>query len=207
MNIDLKLKDCILVEISSELDIETHYDYYGENPRPTENITFYFDDDVRAEFNNIGEDCGTFCYLANFFYMKDFSKYTRDDFLEAFSNHVEREVRLYKPFWQQGDIAAIYGTANTDIPIKIVSISHENINNSGNAACNYSGELNIKNFIFKNNVCNDRLGRTIRTIKKLKMDEFYEIASKIIHSEEFDENKKSNILGEFYEQVKEDGLF
>ena len=207
MNIDLKLKDCTLVKISSELDIETHYDYYGENPRPTENITFYFDDDVRAEFNNIDEDCGTFCYLANFFYMKDFSQYTRDEFLEAFSNHVEREFRLCEPFWQQGDIAAIYETTDTDIPIKIISISNENINNSGNAFCNYGGELNIKNYIFKNNVCNDRLGHTIRTIKKLKMDEFYEIASKIIHSEEFDENKKSKIIGEFYEHVKEVGLF
>jgi len=206
MNIDLKLKDCTLVKISSELDIETHYDYYGENPRPTENITFYFDDCVRAEFNNIGEDCGTFCYLANFFYMKDFSQYTRDEFLEAFSNHVERDFRISKPFWQQGDIAAIYETTDTDIPFRIISISNENINNSGNAICNYGGELNIKNYMFKNNVCK-YLGHTIRTIKKLKMDEFYEIASKIIHSEEFDENKKSKILGEFYEQVKEDGLF
>ena len=207
MNIDLKLKDCTLVEIRSELDIETHYDYYGENPRPTENITFYFDDDVRAEFNNIGEDCGTFCYLANFFYMKDFSQYTRDEFLEAFSNHVEREFRLCEPFWKQGDIAAIYETTDTDIPIKIISISKENINNAGNATSNYGGKLTIDKFTFKNNVCNDRLGHKIRTIKKLKMDEFYEIASKIIHSEEFDENKKLKILGEFYEQVKEDGLF
>lgn len=206
MNIDLKLKDCTLFEIRSELGIETHYDYYGEDPRPTENITFYFDDYVRAEFDNINEDCGTFCYLVNFFYKKDFSLYTRDEFLEAFSNYVEREVRLCKPFWQQGDIAAIYETTNTDIPFRIISISNKNINNSGNAICNYGGELNIKNYIFKNNVCK-YLGRTIRTIKKLKMDEFYEIASKIIHSEELDENKKSKILGEFYEQVKEDGLF
>ena len=207
MNIDLKLKDCTLVEMKSELDTERHYDYYSEYDRPTENITFYFDDGVRADFNDIDEDCGTFCYLANFFYKKDFSNYTRDDFLEAFSNHVEREFRLYEPFWKKGDIAAIYGTTNTDIPIKIISISHENINNSGNFLCNYGGKLNIDKFIFKNNVCNDRLGHTIRTIKKLKMDEFYEIAGKIIHSEEFDENKKSKILGEFYEQVKEAGLF
>ena len=207
MNIDLKLKDCTLVKISSELDIETHYDYYGENPRPTENITFYFDDGVRAEFSNIDEDCGTFCYLVDFFYKKDFSQYTRDEFLEAFSIYVKRDFRISKPFWQQGDIAAIYGTTDTDIPIKIVSISHENISNAGNATSNYGGKLTIDKFTFKNNVCNDRLGHKIRTIKKLKMDEFYEIASKIIHSEEFDENKKSKILGEFYEQVKEDGLF
>ena len=94
MNIDLKLKDCTLVEMKSELGTALNYDYYGTSERATENITFIFDDESCADFCDIDEYYGTFCYLANFFYKKEFSQYTKDEFLKEFSEYVNTKFKI-----------------------------------------------------------------------------------------------------------------
>lgn len=85
MDLNLKLKDHTLTKITSELDTERVYDYYGDYDSPTQNITFVFDDGMIVDFWSIRDDSASFTYLASFFYQKDFSEYTRDQFISKFS--------------------------------------------------------------------------------------------------------------------------
>jgi hypothetical protein len=95
MDLNLKLKDHTLTKITSELDTERFYDYYDEYDRPTQDITFVFDDEMTVDFWSIRDDWASFTYLASFFYQKDFSTYTRDQFISEFSDYVD-----VKPCWR-----------------------------------------------------------------------------------------------------------
>lgn len=88
MDLNLKLKDHTLIKIESELDTERVYDYYGDYDRPTQDIRFIFDDGMIVDFLSIRDDSASFTYLASFFYQKDFSEYTKDQFISEFSEYV-----------------------------------------------------------------------------------------------------------------------
>lgn len=96
MDIDLKLKNGFLKKITSYLDTDTIYDYYGDYQKPMHDITFEFhtteNSGIKYRFY-IDEDYGDFCYLASFFYQKDFSEFTVDEFLRQFSEYVHTEPK------------------------------------------------------------------------------------------------------------------
>lgn len=96
MNINIKLKDCTLLSIASSLDVREHYDYYGSFDRPVQSVSFLFDDDSKAHFYDIDEYSGTFCYLVDFFFNKDFSETTKQEFICSFSKYVDVEAVMKK---------------------------------------------------------------------------------------------------------------
>jgi hypothetical protein len=96
MNINIKLKDCTLLSLASSLDIREKYDFYGNFDRPVQSVSFLFDDDSTVFFYDIDEYSGTFCYLIDFFYNKDFSETTKQEFIDSFSNYVDVEAEVRK---------------------------------------------------------------------------------------------------------------
>lgn len=95
MDIDLKLKNGFLKKITSYLNTKTIYDYYGDYQIPMHDIIFDFiscGSSVKYTFH-IDEDFGDFCYLVSFFYQKDFSELTVDEFVKRISEYVHTEPR------------------------------------------------------------------------------------------------------------------
>ena len=104
MTVDLRLKDCSIVDIQSYLSTETKYDFYNDTERAISYITFVFynPDSVEeykrsfVEFKIDDEDFADFCSIANFFYGKNFTEMTKDDFIHTF------EKELYATIVQEG---------------------------------------------------------------------------------------------------------
>lgn len=94
MNIDLKLKDCTLVQIGSELGTRLIFDYYDDYWVPNETISFTFDDGTCVDFYEIDADQGCFTYIVSFFYKKDFSEYKKDQFISEFSEYVNVKPKV-----------------------------------------------------------------------------------------------------------------
>lgn len=96
MTVDLRLKDCSIVDIQSYLSTETIYDFYNDTERAISYITFVFHDPDSqeeykksfVEFKIDDEDYADFCSIANFFYGKGFAEMTKEDFIRAFEKEL-----------------------------------------------------------------------------------------------------------------------
>lgn len=95
MDINMKLKNGFLKKITSYLSTKTVYDYYGDFQIPTHDIIFDFavidGSEVKARFVDINSDYGDFCYLVSFFYQKDFSEMTINEFVTSFAKYVHTD--------------------------------------------------------------------------------------------------------------------
>ena len=91
MNILINLKDCDLTGIQSYLSTETMYDYYGDYSIPYQELTFMFSNGVNVDIK-LGEDTGDFCYIASFFYNRNFSDMTKDEFLDSFTEYTRGKI-------------------------------------------------------------------------------------------------------------------
>ena len=84
----IKLKDCCVTYIGSSLTTENIYDFYGTNTRAVHEIAFYFDDNTKTQIFEVAESYGDFTTLISFFFGKDFSDVTKEDFVKTFCEFV-----------------------------------------------------------------------------------------------------------------------
>lgn len=94
MNI-IKLKDCFLTYISSQLSTEEERGYYGNDVVAVQEIQFYFSDNTKTGTFYVPESYGDFMTLVSFFHNVDFSETTKKEFVKNFCKHVcidEKEI-------------------------------------------------------------------------------------------------------------------
>ena len=96
MDILIKLKDCELTSIDSELDTEKIYDFYGEYENATQYIDFIFDGKEKIGFKIKDEAYSDFCSIAGFFYQRDFSNMTKEEFIHNFKNELDADIYMRK---------------------------------------------------------------------------------------------------------------
>ena len=92
VNVLIKLKDYDLIEIRSEMDTETVYDFYGDYETAIQYMTFKFSDGMCIEFKIDDRDCCSFCFIASFFYGKDFSEMTKAQFVDSFKAQMYAKI-------------------------------------------------------------------------------------------------------------------
>ena len=90
MNILIKLKDCNLTEIGSEMSCKTVFDYYGDYETPIQYMSFTFDNNITVYTVINNSDCD-FCTVAGFFYGKNFGEMTQDEFIKSFLTEMDAE--------------------------------------------------------------------------------------------------------------------
>lgn len=84
----IKLKDCCVTYIDSSLTTENVYDFYGTDSRAVHEIAFYFNDNTKTQIFEVDENYGDFTTLTSFFFGKDFSDVTKEDFVKRFCEFV-----------------------------------------------------------------------------------------------------------------------
>jgi hypothetical protein len=120
MDIIIKLKDCNIVKIDSEMKTESECDYYWngndseiiERNHLYECVTFTFDrgdkNIVVVKIDQESDGVG-FIKIVEFFYNKDFSNCSANKFITDFCNHVSgfvynlEDVGVYYGGWFEYD--------------------------------------------------------------------------------------------------------
>lgn len=89
----IKLKDCSLVNIDSDIRVDKAR-YYYETDDIIQEIGFIFDDgtDVTCSFS---ETYNCFGIVLGFFYSRDFSNMTKEEFLKTFIRETLCDCSLY----------------------------------------------------------------------------------------------------------------
>lgn len=188
MNLNIKLKDCTLTDIESDIGTEKEYDWYGEICKAVVSINFIFSDGTDVCFNDIDSESGSFTYLANFFYQKDFSEYTKDQFISEFSEHVDVNPRYYKTQFKVGDIVLVNENySKQKFPKHVSRVSSLT---SVGVIVDGTEYVNCVNYF--------DCGYIHSTIKKLNNTELELFIKDVMNNSDITKTKKQRILGEFY---------
>lgn len=86
---NIKLNDCVIIDIFSDMKIDKAR-YYYETDDIIQNITFVFDDNSNVTFK-FYNDSVCFGKVVGFFFGKDFTKITKYNFIKMFTEECECE--------------------------------------------------------------------------------------------------------------------